>query len=142
MCDSKQKTIQIAYLILRLTLGVNMFTHGLARVLNLEGFNSWMIKEFANTILPQFMVNISSFMIPFVELIIGVLLILGLFTNKALLLGAFLITILVFGSGVKENWNVMSSQMVYAIFFFILSYLIELNRFSIDGLKTKCKQKV
>ena len=122
MNDSKQTTIQLAYLILRLTMGVNMFTHGVARLLDLEKFNMWMIGQFSNTILPEFLVSLSSYMIPFAELIIGVLLILGLFTSRALLLGALLITVLVFGSGLQENWNVMSSQMIYAIFFFILSY--------------------
>mgnify|MGYP002664590446 FL=1 len=135
MNDSKQTTIQLAYLILRLTMGVNMFTHGVARLLDLEKFNMWMIGQFSDTILPEFLVSLSSYMIPFAELIIGVLLILGLFTSRALLLGALLITILVFGSGLQENWNVMSSQMIYAIFFFILSYLIELNRFSLDNLR-------
>lgn len=135
MNDSKQTTIQLAYLILRLTMGVNMFTHGVARLLDLEKFNMWMIGQFSDTILPEFLVSLSSYMIPFAELIIGVLLILGLFTSRALLLGALLITVLVFGSGLQENWNVMSSQMIYAIFFFILSYLIELNRFSLDNLR-------
>lgn len=137
MNTSKQQTIEVAYLILRLTMGVNMFTHGVARLLNIEGFNSWMIAQFNDTILPEFMVSISSYMIPFAELIIGVLLIIGLFTSRALLLGALLIVFLVFGSGLQENWNIMSSQMIYAIFFFILSYLIDLNRFSIDRLKDK-----
>ena len=135
MNDSKQTTIQLAYLILRLTMGVNMFTHGVARLLDLEKFNTWMIGQFSNTILPEFLVSLSSYMIPFAELIIGVLLILGLFTSRALLLGALLITILVFGSGLQENWNVMSSQMIYAVFFFILSYMIELNKFSLDNLR-------
>ena len=135
MDDSKQTTIQLAYLILRLTMGVNMFTHGVARLLDLEKFNMWMIGQFSDTILPEFLVSLSSYMIPFAELIIGVLLILGLFTSRALLLGALLITILVFGSGLQENWNVMSSQMIYAVFFFILSYMIELNKFSLDNLR-------
>jgi len=137
MGESKQRTIELAYFLLRVTMGINMFTHGLARILNLEGFNSWMIGQFSNTILPEFMVNISSYMIPFTELIIGILLILGLFTSRVLLLGALLIAVLIFGSGVKENWNIMSSQMIYAIFFFILSYLIEWNKFSLDRLKEK-----
>ena len=135
MNESKQKTIELAYFILRLTMGVNMFTHGVARLLDLEKFNMWMLGQFSNTILPEFLVSLSSYMIPFAELIIGVLLILGLFTSRALLLGALLITVLVFGSGLQENWNVMSSQMIYAIFFFILSYLIELNRFSLDRIR-------
>ena len=130
MNDSKQTTIQLAYLILRLTMGVNMFTHGVARLLDLEKFNMWMIGQFSDTILPEFLVSLSSYMIPFAELIIGVLLILGLFTSRALLLGALLITILVFGSGLQENWNVMSSQMIYAVFFFILPKRLSLNLFS------------
>jgi len=139
MTESKQNTIELAYLILRLTMGMNMFTHGVARILNLEGFNRWMIGEFSGTILPEFIVNMSSYMIPFAELIIGILLIFGLFTSRALLLGALLITLLVFGSGIKENWNIMSSQMIYAVFFFILSYFIELNKFSIDRIRQKHK---
>ena len=137
MNESKQKTIELAYLILRLTMGVNMFTHGVARLLDLDKFNGWLISQFSNTILPEFIVSISSYMIPFVELIIGILLILGLFTSRALLVGSLLIVALVFGSGLQENWNVMSSQMIYAIFFFILSYLIELNRFSLDRIREK-----
>ena len=137
MNESKQKTIELAYLILRLTMGVNMFTHGVARILDLDKFNGWLISQFSNTILPEFIVSISSYMIPFVELIIGILLILGLFTSRALLVGSLLIVALVFGSGLQENWNVMSSQMIYAIFFFILSYLIELNRFSLDRVREK-----
>ena len=139
MNESKQKNIELAYLILRITMGVNMFTHGVARLLNIDGFNSWMIGQFSNTFLPEFMINISSYMIPFGELVIGILLILGLFTSRALLLGAILIVLLVFGSGVKENWNIMSSQMIYAIFFFILSYFIELNKYSIDRKINKNK---
>ena len=137
MNESKQRTIELAYLILRLTMGVNMLTHGIARMLNLEGFNSWMIGQFSNTILPEFMVSFSSYMIPFTELILGILLILGLFTSRAFLVGGLLIVLLVFGSGLQENWNVMSSQMIYAVFFFILSYFIELNKFSIDRLRLR-----
>ena len=137
MSESKEKTIELAYLLLRLTMGINMFTHGIARILNIEGFNSWMIAQFSTTILPEFMVSFTSYIIPFAELVIGILLIIGLFTRKVLLFGALLIVLLVFGSGLQENWNVMSSQMIYAIFFFILSYLIELNRFSIDNLRQK-----
>ena len=137
MNESKQKTIELAYLILRLTMGVNMFTHGVARILDLDKFNGWLITQFSNTILPEFIVSISSYMIPFVELIIGILLILGLFTSRALLVGSLLIVALVFGSGLQENWNVMSSQMIYAIFFFILSYLIDLNRYSLDRVRGK-----
>jgi len=137
MNELKQKNIELAYLILRITMGVNMFTHGVARLLNIDGFNSWMIGQFSDTFLPEFMVSLASYMIPLSELIIGILLIIGLFSSRALLLGSVLIVFLVFGSGVKENWNIMSSQMIYAIFFFILSYFIELNKYSIDRIIQK-----
>jgi thiosulfate dehydrogenase [quinone] large subunit len=137
MSKSKQKTIELAYLILRLTMGINMLTHGIARMLNIEGFNSWLIGQFSDTILPEFIVSISSYMIPSIEFLIGILLILGLYTSRALLSGALLIVVLVFGSGLQENWNIMSSQMVYAIFFFLLTFFIELNRFSIDKLRER-----
>jgi thiosulfate dehydrogenase (quinone) large subunit len=40
-------------------MGVNMLTYGIARMLNLEGFNSWMIGQFSNNILPEFIVSFS-----------------------------------------------------------------------------------
>ncbi|QKJ23630.1 DoxX family protein [Poseidonibacter lekithochrous] len=135
--DSKQKTIELAYLILRLTMGANMFVHGIVRIPKLDSFNIWMVEYFQDTFLPDFLVSLLAYSIPFVELAVGIFLIVGLFTRQALLIGALLMAILVFGSCLKENWEWAAFQMIYALFFFTLSYLIELNKFSIDSIRCK-----
>ncbi|UTJ07843.1 DoxX family protein [Arcobacter roscoffensis] len=138
MCNTKQNSKDLAYALLRLAMGVNMFVHGLVRLPKLEAFNTWMLGYFQDTFLPEFLVNIMSYTIPFVELAVGVLLILGLFTRQALLAGALLMVVLLFGACLKENWEWAAFQMIYAIFFFMLSYFIELNKVSIDKLRGKC----
>ncbi|RXJ98450.1 DoxX family protein [Arcobacter sp. CECT 8989] len=138
MCSTKQNSKDLAYALLRLAMGVNMFVHGMVRLPKLEGFNTWMVGYFQDTFLPDFLVSLLAYTIPFVELIVGALLILGLFTRQALLVGALLIVVLLFGACLKENWEWASFQMIYAIFFFMLSYFIELNKVSIDKLRGKC----
>ncbi|MGP2655636.1 DoxX family protein [Malaciobacter sp. WC5094] len=140
MCSTKENSKDFAFALLRLAMGVNMFVHGLVRLPKLEGFNTWMVGYFQDTFLPEFLVSLLAYTIPFVELIVGALLILGLFTRQALLAGALLIVVLLFGACLKENWEWAAFQMIYAIFFFMLSYFIELNTVSIDKLRNKCNQ--
>lgn len=130
--NSKQCDMELAYLMLRLTMGVNMFVHGLVRLPKLDAFNIWMVDYFKDTFLPEFMVSLLAYSIPFIELIIGIFLIIGLFTRKTLIAGALLIVVLLFGACLKENWEWAAFQMIYALFYFALSYFIDLNRFSVD----------
>ena len=137
MNKSKEKTIELAYLILRLSLGINMFLHGVVRIPKIDNFSAGIVESFSGTILSQDMVIIFAYGLPYVELIIGFLLIVGLFTSESLLAGALLIATLIFGSALKENWSLISSQMLYSILFFMLSYLIQFNKYSIDKIRKK-----
>lgn len=139
--NSKQGNIELAYLILRLTIGVNIFVHGLVRIPKLDAFNVWMVDYFKDTFLPEFMVSQLAYAMPFMEFIVGALLIIGLFTRKALLAGALLMVVLIFGACLRENWEWASFQLIYALFYFILSYLIDLNKFSIDNMIQKNKKE-
>lgn len=138
MCNVKDNNKEFAYSLLRLAMGVNMFVHGLVRFPKLDEFSNWMVGYFQNTFLPDYLVSILAYSIPFVEFIVGILLILGLFTRQALLVGALLMVVLLFGSCLKENWEWAAFQMIYAIFFFMLSYFIELNKISLDKLRERC----
>lgn len=138
MCNVKDNNKEFAYALLRLAMGVNMFVHGLVRFPKLDEFSNWMVGYFQDTFLPEILVTILAYSIPFVEFIVGLLLILGLFTRQALLVGALLMVVLIFGSCLKENWEWAAFQMIYAIFFFMLSYFIELNKISLDKLRGKC----
>lgn len=123
---------QWAYFLLRLTLGINLFTHGLARFLDWHKFVDHLAEQFHKTILPDILATWMGWALPPLEFILGILLILGLFTSTALKIGALLLAALVFGACLLQNWEIVGLQMIYAlIYYFLLSHL-ENNRLSID----------
>ena len=98
----------IACVLLRITLGINIFIHGMIRIFgDYSGFVQQILKEFHDTILPHFSLLIFAWSLPFLETLVGFLLLIGLFTRFAAILGAILIAVLVFGTGLKQNWNVV-----------------------------------
>jgi len=137
MNGSKQKSIELAYLILRLSIGINMFLHGVMRIPKIDAFSAGIVERFSDTILSETIVSGFAYSLPYVELIIGLLLIIGLFTSQTLLAGALLIAVLIFGSALQEKWGLISSQMLYSILFFMLSFLIEYNKYSIDRIRKR-----
>ena len=79
----------LAYALLRLTLGVNFFGHGLVRIIGgVDSFASGMAKGFEKTILPLWLVQPFGYVLPFFELVIEVFLIVGLFSRLTLVAGA------------------------------------------------------
>lgn len=121
-----------AYVTLRLTLGINIFMHGGARILSgVTQFADKMTAGFADSPLPLSLTRLFLTALPFVELVIGALMIIGLFTRYALLAGAVLIMVLTFGSTAKQDWNAAGAQLTYAIAFAILLFGLEYNRLRI-----------
>ena len=76
--------------------------------------------------------------IPFWEPVVGVLLVLGLWTRWALVAGALLIAALVFGTSLRGDYTVLSEQLIYALIFFVLLlFRARHDRFGLDGLRAK-----
>jgi thiosulfate dehydrogenase [quinone] large subunit len=69
-----------------------------------------------------------------VEMALGLLITIGLFTRWALVLGGLTITALVFGTALRGDWNTLSQQMIYAIVYYLLLAHRAENYFSIDTL--------
>ena len=134
--DSNALDRQLAYVVFRLTLGINIFVHGAGRIFGpgAEAFASTTAAEFSKTPLPGGMVHAFLIVVPFAELVLGVLTTLGLFTRWALLLGGLLIATLVFGTAMRSDWNTVGVQMIYAITYYLLLVNRSNNRFSLDGL--------
>ncbi len=128
-----EKDKVLAYTLLRLTMGVNMLGHGIVRIPKIFGFRDWMLEVFSSSLLPDFLVDLFGLSLPFLELGLGVLLVLGLFTRQALHFGALLILALIFGSCLVEKWDWVAFQMIYALFYFTLSLFIDLNQISLDN---------
>jgi uncharacterized membrane protein YphA (DoxX/SURF4 family) len=72
---------QLAYCVLRLTLGINILIHGLVRLPQLAPFADGLAQAFAKTPLPPQVVRLFAFVLPFAETFVGLLLTLGLWTR-------------------------------------------------------------
>ncbi|QXP51461.1 DoxX family protein [Cellulophaga sp. HaHa_2_95] len=131
------KEYSLGYVLARIVIGVSMFGHGLVRLPKLEGFKNFMVQNFENSMVPEFLVTPFSYALPILEFIVGILLILGLFTKQALVTGAILMIMLVFGSTMIENWGIIDSQLMHAFIFIGLLLGINYNYWSLD---TKLKK--
>ena len=125
----------IAYALLRLTLGMNIFGHGFTRIV--EGVSvsvAAQLTGFENTPLPIWFARAFLTIMPFAELTIGLLIILGLFSRVALASGALLITILTFGMSMQSEFSITGLHLSYAVVYFILIFMRRYNRLSLDAL--------
>jgi thiosulfate dehydrogenase [quinone] large subunit len=125
------------YLLARLPMGMSMFGHGLIRLTKLQTFSNGMVTEFSKSFLPASLVMLFSYALPFLEFAAGLLLLLGLFTRFACILGALIIVALVFGSSLLEQWNNVFSQIVYGAYFALLFQYADYNYYSFDRLMKK-----
>ncbi|WBL22552.1 DoxX family protein [Zunongwangia sp. HRR-M8] len=111
---------QLAFLLARITLGINFFLHGFVRIPKLEAFANGIIQGFEGKMLPLSLVEIFAYAIPFIEVILGVLIIFGIASKKSLTATAIFIIMLITGCAFKEDWSAIGTQMLYALFIFFL----------------------
>jgi thiosulfate dehydrogenase [quinone] large subunit len=121
------------YLLARLPIAVSMFGHGLERIPKLQGFSNHLTEQFGKSWLPSALVMPFSYVLPFLELITGFLLILGLFTRFSCILGVIIMLALIFGSSMIEQWENVFTQIIYGAYFALLYYFAVYNRYSIDS---------
>lgn len=131
----QRSDLSLAYLLLRATLGVNILIHGVARILAGQGhFTSTLTQQFRAAPLPHSLVVAFGYALPWAEAAIGLLVLIGLFTRTALILGALLILVLTFGSSLLQDWQIVGLQLIYAVVYALLLAFVSENRFSIDAL--------
>ncbi len=123
----------LIYVLLRVSVGVSMFVHGLVRLPKLAAFSLWMFKSFQRSALPPSLVKPFSIALPMLEFAIGMFLIAGLLTKQALVAGCIVMMLLLFGSGMIENWDAIPSQLIHVAFFTTLLYFISANKYAADA---------
>ncbi|MDA1184198.1 MAG: DoxX family membrane protein [Acidobacteria bacterium] len=126
----------IAYAILRLTFGVNLCFRGVVRITvnGLDQFAAGLTAQFEPTWIPAFAVSAFGHVIPIVETVMGLMLIVGLFTRPALIVGGLMMTSLTFGTMFLQNFDLAWLQLTYALAFFILLAARSWNAISLDSL--------
>jgi thiosulfate dehydrogenase [quinone] large subunit len=128
---------RLTYLLLRLTLGINILLHGVVRLPALGAFAEGTVQQFADTPLPAVAVRLFGLLLPFLETAIGLLLTIGLWTRWALVASGLLIAALVFGTALRNDWETLSIQMLYAIIYYLLLAGRTSDYFALDTLCTK-----
>lgn len=125
---------EVAYLMLRLVVGISFFGHGLVRLPKLTAFSQWMKESFSNSILPQSLVTPFSYTLPLIELALGIFLILGLFSQKSVVAGVGVMLLLMLGTCLIENWEALPSQMIHSLILIVLYQFITANNYSLDRI--------
>ena len=137
MEDEKLLDLKLAYTILRFTLGVNLLIHGVVRLPALGAFADGLVKLFAETPLPAFLVRPFAIGLTIEETATGLLLIAGLWTRWALVIGGLAIAALVFGTALRSDWNTVGIQMLYAAIYAALLATREYDAYSADAFFKK-----
>ncbi|MFC6998749.1 DoxX family membrane protein [Rufibacter roseus] len=128
------KNASLAFLFARLPIALSFFGHGLVRLPKLDKFSSWMVGLFQDSMLPTALVQPFSYFLPVAELVIGLLLVLGLFTRQSLIAGALVVLALIFGSCLLEEWQNVFVQMMYGLYLAgLLLFVSDWNQYSFDA---------
>lgn len=123
----------LAFLAFRLALGINLLMHGLTRLPILPKFVAKTVEEFHATLLPEFLVRAFANSLSFIEVGIGLLLVLGRWTGGALFVANLLVGLLMFGTALRQEWPTLGMQVTYAIAFFLAHLHVQHDRFSLDA---------
>lgn len=111
---------QLAQLVIRIGLGINMVMHGLVRIPKLSAFVTKTEAGFASTLLPTILTRAFLYTLPFIELAIGIMILLGgQFTKWGYFAGGLTMGVLLFGTALKEDWSGAGSQMIYVVAFYL-----------------------
>jgi uncharacterized membrane protein YphA (DoxX/SURF4 family) len=134
-----------ALLFARLVLGLIFFMAGVYKVFQLgalEHARKYFL-PYADTFLPVWSLWATGVIIPFVELVAGGLVMLGLRMREALVSLGFVLAIVTFGHLLKEPLYEFHTHVIprLALLLFILLLPREDDRFSLDHLLTCRKNK-
>jgi thiosulfate dehydrogenase [quinone] large subunit len=96
--------------LLRVTIGTNIFIHGLSRILaGPSHFADVLVPAFQHTPLPASFVRHFAW----AESIVGLLVLVGIRTRLALVAGSLLILTLTFGATLNQDWKSAGLQLIY-----------------------------
>lgn len=122
----------LTYLFARLLIGMSMFGHGFVRVFDLTGFADKMTKGFEDTLLPEALIYPFMIGLPILELVVGLLLLIGAKTKWATIAGLVIMLALIFGSSMQQNWGAVPVQMFHGLFLLGILLFLPYNKYSLD----------
>jgi thiosulfate dehydrogenase (quinone) large subunit len=126
---------RLGYALLRISIGFVIFLWGMGKFIGgYSRFVAGIQNQFANSWLPGFAVHIFALLLPFTEVIFGLLLIFGLFTMYAAALEAIFVMALNTGMQISGDAPTVANNLVYTLILCTLVFLAEYDCFSLDGV--------
>ena len=128
-----------AYALVRATLGIVFLFNGINKVLGGVGsFSENLRSSFSETMLPDPMVSAFGMLLPGLEIALGALLILGLFTSQVLVATGALLMVLTFGTVIQAtDPSVVAHNVFYVFLVGVLLFLESSNAFALDRLRIR-----
>ncbi len=113
---SQQVDRTLAYILLRVLLGVNFFGHGAIRLLHgARAFAQGMATQMASTPLPTSIAYGFGLAVPYLELMLGLLLLCGIYSRLALSSVLLFLSLLMFGLTLRQDWPAAGSLLLYGL---------------------------
>ena len=128
-----QSDRRLAYFLLRFTLGVSIFFHGVTRLPHIGVFADHIVNQFANTVLPVFLVRQFAIGLAVEEAVTGFLLIVGLWTRWAIIIGVLAMASLIFGNSLISDFPTVAIDLTYAAIYAALLAGLEYNSVAVDN---------
>lgn len=129
---------QVAYVLLRITIGVVFLFYGIGKfTMGRAVLVNALVQQFAKTPLPPGLVRVFGNVLPFAEVMLGFCVLFGVFTTIALALMAILLIGLTFGMVLVPDPPVIAHNLIYCVIVFLLLHFAEYNTFSLERLWKK-----
>ncbi len=118
--------------------GLMFLFFGVGKLLALRQFvNVYLLPQFAKTWLPQWLLIPYGYVLPFVEVALGVCLLLGLVRQATLITAGLLLLSLTFGQVLLQQPPVVFQNLGYVFFIAALLYFGEHDRWILSSLRPK-----
>lgn len=111
---------------MRLPIALSLLGHGLVRLPKLQAFSEGMVGSMEKSILPSALVMVWGFMLPIIEIILGILLLIGYKAKYSIYASLVLMSILIMGSSSIEAWGAIEAQLVHSLYLFALLWYLEI----------------
>ena len=132
-CCSEETAKTMAPALIRWGIGLLLFTSGAGKIPKIAGFAQGIASRFEETILPAWMVMPYGYVLPFVELLVGLTLILGLMRNAVLFLAGITFLSLAFGQMLLKGHATVANILVYLFMVAIALFLSKYDRWCVFG---------
>ena len=123
-CDPRSVAVALG----RWAMGMLFLFSGLGKLNSIGGFVEGLLKQFKKTWLTPALVKPFGYALPFAEVILGLMLILGIYRNVSLFATAVVLGLLAFGQLVAGNPQVVFSNTVYVFLTAALLFLEDYDR--------------